>query len=225
MNPEDWHRLAEQWQLPPELKGAFVVKKPTHIIGADECGTGALAGPVMVCAAVVPVQWRLPGLLNDSKKLTRRQRVQVQEELHQKIEYVTHLIPSERLDEIGLTATLEEGYTKTIEWLLADYPDAFVIIDGNRPYFEKAHTLVKGDGKVPAIMAASVCGKVLRDFHMVEMDIKYPGYDFKNCVGYNSAKHKKGIERLGLSPLHRKSYGDLNANERKRLARAAVAQG
>lgn len=227
-SPADWRRLCKSWDLPDALAADLCALKPSHIIGADECGTGALAGPVMVCATVVMVDWAMPEGLNDSKKFSRRIRVQFYTKLHEELEYVTSLIPSETLDKIGLTKTLQRGYTETIEALLQYYPDAFVIIDGNRPFYVKAHTLVKGDGKVPAIMAASVVGKVLRDFHMTEMHLKYPGYDFNKCVGYRSRKHMGGIRRLGLTPLHRRSYGPIRKyleQQKRELASQVSAQG
>jgi ribonuclease HII len=225
LGTKDWQRLSDLWQLPADLAWSFINAKPTHIIGADEAGTGALAGPVMVCAAVVPVDWKMMEKLNDSKQLSRRLRVKLYTRLHEELEYTTSLIPSGTLDEIGLTAVLERGYTDTIGALLQDYPQAFVIIDGNRPYFKKANTLIKGDGKVPAIMAASVLGKALRDFHMVEMSMKYPGYDFSSCVGYKSKKHWSGILRQGLTPLHRRSYGPIRKYLEQQSASSVPTQG
>lgn len=221
MTTPDWQQLCKSWSLPLSVAADLYALKPSHIIGADECGTGCLAGPVMVCAAVTTVDWSMPEGLNDSKKLKRTTRVRIYEKLHAELEYATTLIPSETLDKIGLTRTLIQGYATTIEGLLQYYPDAFVIIDGNRRYVERAHTLIKGDGKVPAIMAASVLGKTLRDFHMVEMSMKYPGYDFQQCVGYNSDKHWRGIERLGLTPLHRRSYAPIRKYLEQRALQAA----
>lgn len=181
-----------------------------HVLGADEAGTGSWAGPLIVCAAVVSVDWRGPEGLNDSKKLTRKKREALYPILQEQVTYSYAFSSSEEIDKRGLTGALVEAYHHAMTPLLQRYPGALVVIDGARLFTSVPHLrFPKADGLVPAVMAASILGKVTRDREMGEYALLYPGYDFAASVGYGVTKHQRGLAKLGICSIHRRSYAPI----------------
>jgi len=183
----------------------------THVIGVDECGAGAWAGPLVVCAAAVPVDWVGPEGLNDSKKLTRKKREALFALMDGPVPYTVAHSGSVTVDMMGLGKTLDVSFRQAVEGMLYFFPKSLVVLDGVL-HHDLTHPhicLPKADGLVPAVMAASVLGKVTRDLEMVEYDRLYPGYDFAKSVGYGTAAHQVGLKKLGVSPLHRRSYAPI----------------
>ena len=183
----------------------------THVIGVDECGAGAWAGPLLVCAAAVPVGWVGPTGLNDSKKLTRKKREALFALMDGPVPYAQAVGDSTSVDKMGLGRMLDISFQEVVDTLLMQFPNSLVVLDGVL-HHDLAHPhicLPKADGLVPAVMAASVLGKVTRDREMVEYDKLYPGYDFAKSVGYGTAAHSAGLKKLGVSPLHRRSYAPI----------------
>jgi ribonuclease HII len=179
------------------------------IIGVDEVGTGAIAGPVLVTAFAAPnADWNLPGL-DDSKKLTRYPRWALGKLLMREFEdnHETIWIPRDEIDERGLhecvrAATAEACY-RLIERV--GIPER-VILDGSGPVpIQGAETYPKADGIYPAVMAASVIAKVTRDEHMAFWAIEYPQYGFEFNAGYGTDYHKAAIYNHGITPIHRRS--------------------
>jgi ribonuclease HII len=175
------------------------------VIGVDEVGRGSVAGPLTVAAVVLPLEPQIPGL-NDSKKLTAHQR----EETAQAVQEVAsaigiaHIAPAE-IDRLGMAASLRTAMTQAIE-ACGLVPD-LVLIDGRPMHIhEKERCVVKGDGSVACIAAASIVAKVTRDALMVEADPLYEGYGFAANKGYASAEHIKAIQERGLTPFHRASF-------------------
>ncbi|MGI6755414.1 MAG: ribonuclease HII [Atopobiaceae bacterium] len=175
------------------------------ILGVDEVGRGSVAGPLTVAAVALPAEPKIWGL-NDSKQLTPEHR----EELAARIAEVAVAIgmahiAAESIDALGMHTALRMAMKQAIDDAGVD--PACVLIDGNPVHVHpREKTLVKGDARVAAIAAASIMAKVTRDHMMVAYDELYPGYHLAECKGYGSQAHIEAIQRLGLSPIHRKSF-------------------
>jgi ribonuclease HII len=181
--------------------------KYTHVIGADECGYGAWAGDLLVCAVAVPIKWSPILGLNDSKKLRPAKREELYYFLRERIPHEVATATPQEIDLEGVGSALKSCFVRVVTKLKAKYPGALVVLDGEVriPDVEYVH-FPRADGEVPAVMAASVIGKVIRDKSMVELAKKYPGYGFGKHAGYGSADHQEALDRLGPTPAHRASY-------------------
>ena len=175
------------------------------VIGVDEVGRGPLAGPLTVAAVALRENDPIWGI-NDSKQL----KAEVREGLAEQIKTralawgIAH-IPPEDIDSLGMSAALRKAMLAAIE-ATGVTPDS-VLIDGVPLHIHPKETcIVKGDAKVACIAAASIVAKVTRDALMCQMDQVYPGYGFAQNKGYGSAEHIAAIARLGLSPIHRRSF-------------------
>jgi len=193
---ERTHMLYEQQRL----TGAAVC-----VIGVDEVGRGAVAGPLTVAAVALPLEPYILGL-DDSKKLSAPRREELAAEIREIAQAVgiAHIKP-DIIDRIGIAAALKRGMTQAVEacGMKAD----LVLIDGNPMYlFEREQCIVKGDSKVACIAAASIIAKVTRDALMVAADTDYPGYELASNKGYASPQHIEAIREKGLSPFHRVSF-------------------
>lgn len=177
------------------------------ILGADECGYGSWAGPLVTCAVAVPKNWRPPFGLNDSKKVGPKKREQLFEILRRNIPYACEMAQSDEIDRVGVVLALRRCFRACIENVLGRAPGALLVIDGEVriPGMDHLH-FPKADGIVPAVMAASVIGKVLHDRYMWLMAEKYPGYSFHKNQGYGTKDHQAGLAKLGPCPIHRQSY-------------------
>jgi len=175
------------------------------VLGIDEVGRGAVAGPLTVAAVALPYDDIVWGI-NDSKQLTPARR----EALAQQIEDVAQAIgiahiPPKEIDHIGMSAALRKAMASAIEQTGVE-PDA-VLIDGNPVHVHpQEQCVVKGDAKIASIAAASIVAKVTRDALMVGYDEVYPGYHLRECKGYASAEHIAAIRQHGLTPIHRASF-------------------
>jgi ribonuclease HII len=184
-----------------------------YIIGSDEVGYGAWAGPMYVCAVAVPVLWAPPEGLNDSKKLTERQRTQLMTELLQAIPLTDVMLISvgvDVIDKMGVGHALRGGHVQVLTTLKARHPDSDAIVDGNMKLpILWAKSVPKADGLYPAVMAASIIAKTNRDAAMKAFNKMYPGYGFDYGVGYGTPAHQAGLEKLGVCPIHRRSYAPI----------------
>lgn len=175
------------------------------VLGVDEVGRGAVAGPLTVAAVALPDEPVIWGI-NDSKQLTpeQRQSLATQIRRHAVALGMAHIEPS-TIDRVGMASALRMAMKAAIEDTGVE-PDA-VLIDGNPVQVHpREHCIVKGDARVACIAAASIVAKVERDALMVELDEQYPGYHLAACKGYGSAEHIAAIRELGLSPIHRASF-------------------
>lgn len=191
-----------------EEQGLLFEEASSSIIcGADEAGRGPLAGPVVAAACVLPSDFPIE-VLNDSKKLTERQRKEAEKLIKEKAIYAITFISPEEIDRINiLQASLKamaESYLKVNEMIKCD----LLLVDGNKvPRIDaNVRAIVKGDAKIPQIMAASILAKTARDEYMDRMDELYPNYGFRKHKGYPTAAHYAAIEKWGPTPIHRMSF-------------------
>jgi ribonuclease HII len=175
--------------------------------GCDEAGRGCLAGPVFAAAVILPKDFKNE-VLNDSKKLSRKQREELRLLIEKEaIDFAVSSLDNIKIDEINILNASILAMHEALAQLTKKFQ--FIIVDGNRfkPYKKVPHqTIVKGDGKYLSIAAASVLAKTYRDEWMEQAHKKYPQYDWLNNKGYGVEKHRKSIIELGHSPLHRKSF-------------------
>lgn len=192
-------RVLGMYRLQDELSGGGVV------VGVDEVGRGALAGPLTIGAVVLPAEPIVWGI-NDSKQLSPKRRSELAADIVCRAEAIgiAHVAP-EAIDAVGMAAALRVGMAQAIEDTGVD-PDC-VLIDGNPVHAHpKERTLVKGDARIASIAAASIVAKVTRDDLMVGYSGEYPEYHLDECKGYGSPSHIEAIRMHGLTPLHRVSF-------------------
>lgn len=176
------------------------------VCGVDEAGRGPLAGPVYAAAVILPIGAEIDGL-NDSKKLSEKKREELFEIINDVAISVSVGTASEKeIDEINILNATFLAMKRAVLGL--EIPADYAIIDGNRaPNLEiPAETVVKGDGKVMSVAAASIIAKVSRDRFMLKMAEQYPEYQFEKHKGYGTRLHYEMIEKYGVSPIHRKSF-------------------
>lgn len=186
-----------------------LAKDRTHLIGADESGWGSWAGPLVVCAAAVPHPWTPPRGLTDSKKVSKKEHERLYYVLRDVIPFEVVMASAKEIDTEGAGPCLKRCFHTAVSALLAKFPEALVILDGNvniRTMGVEHLNFPEADLHVPAVSAASVLGKFTHDRHMGVLAKEYPGYDFASNVGYRSEKHVAGIQKKGLCPAHRRSY-------------------
>lgn len=192
-------RVRGMYALMRKLGGEGVV------LGVDEVGRGAVAGPLTVAAVALPDEPVIWGL-NDSKQLTpaRREALAAEVAEHALAIGIAHVEPAS-IDAVGMAVALRMAMAHAIEDAGVE-PDA-VLIDGNPVHVHpRERTIVKGDARVACIAAASIVAKVTRDALMVALDAECPGYHFAESKGYASAEHVAAIRACGLSPYHRASF-------------------
>lgn len=182
--------------------------------GCDEAGRGCLAGSVFAAAVILPAGYDNTAL-NDSKKLTVRQRYALREQIMADAEaWAVGEVTPEEIDRINILKASFLAMHRALD-LLKVRPEA-VIVDGNRfvPYRDLPYTtVVKGDGKYQAIAAASILAKTFRDDYMKSLHREYPCYGWDGNKGYPTAEHRRAIREHGVSPYHRMSYNLLGNGE------------
>lgn len=175
--------------------------------GCDEAGRGCYAGPVFAAAVILPADFYHP-MLNDSKKLTEKQRRELEPII--KSNAIAWAIASQTAAEIDASNILKASI-KCMHLALDQLKKRpkFIAVDGNRfyPYKKIPHqTIIKGDGKYAHIAAASILAKTARDQYMEDAHLQYPKYGWDKNKGYGTAVHRAAIEKHGLCFEHRKSF-------------------
>ncbi len=174
--------------------------------GCDEAGRGCLAGPVFAAAVIIPEGVNIEGL-NDSKQLTEREREELRPLIESKcIWAVASLSPAE-IDKINIL----NASIKTMQMALEKLSSKFdhIVVDGNRfkPYKNIPYTtVVKGDGKLKSIAAASILAKTHRDEYMQKLSVDFPEYHWHTNKGYGTLKHRDAIRLYGANEHHRMSF-------------------
>ncbi len=177
-----------------------------YIAGTDEVGRGPLAGPVVATAVIMPKGCYIEGV-TDSKKLSEKKRKALKEEIEKKaLSVATVFISEEEIDEINIYEASRLAMTKAIKGLT---PKPDIVLSDAMPLHIDIETLpiIKGDQLSFTIGCASIIAKVIRDDYMDLMDKKYPEYGFKKHKGYPTKAHIEAINKYGVLPIHRKTYG------------------
>jgi ribonuclease HII len=178
--------------------------------GVDEAGRGCYAGPVFAAAVILPKDFFHP-LLNDSKKLSEKQRDILRPIIEKEsIAFGVAPVDNEEIDQINILQASYKAMHLSIDQLKPK-PNS-LLIDGNRfkLYKKISHQcIVKGDGKFACIAAASILAKTYRDEYMNLIHKEFPDYGWDKNKGYGTAVHRSAIERMGLCKYHRKSFNIL----------------
>lgn len=181
-----------------------------HVCGVDEAGRGPWAGPV-VAAAVVLDRGRIPPGLDDSKKLTARRREALFHAISDTALVGVGIATVAEIDRLNILRANDLAMRRAVAAL--DPAPAAALIDGNRvpPDFPcPAQALIGGDGLSLSVAAASIIAKVTRDRMMAELARMHPGYGWETNQGYGTAAHRQALERLGVTPHHRRSFAPIH---------------
>lgn len=182
--------------------------------GCDEAGRGCLAGSVYAAAVILPPDYHNERL-NDSKKLTARQRYALRQDIERDaVAWAVGVVTPQEIDQINILNASILAMHRALDQLQVR-PEA-IIVDGNRfkPYRDLPHTtIVKGDGKYLSIAAASILAKTYRDDEMVRLAQEYPDYDWQHNMGYTTRKHREAIRQHGVTPYHRRTFNLLGSEE------------
>ena len=175
------------------------------IAGVDEVGRGPLAGPVVAAAVILPKACKIPGL-NDSKKIPKSKHKEIYEAVLQNAVAIGIGIKDNQvIDQVNIYEATKLAMMEAIGQL--EPQPQHLLIDAMRLDLPISQTsIIKGDANSLSIAAASIVAKVTRDQMMEEFDREYPGYDFAQNAGYGTAKHLAGLDKLGVTPIHRRSF-------------------
>lgn len=177
-----------------------------HLIaGVDEVGRGPLAGPVVAAAVILPENCKIPGL-NDSKKIPKSKHYAIyQAVLDQALSVGIGIKDNRVIDQVNIYEATKLAMLEAIQEL--DPRPQHLLIDAIKLDLPISQTsIIKGDANSLSIAAASIVAKVTRDQMMEEFDCEYPGYDFTQNAGYGTANHLAGLDKLGVTPIHRRSF-------------------
>lgn len=181
------------------------------VIGIDEVGLGAVAGPLVVCGAVFHRDWSDPKVKDSKEYSSHSARMKVFDG-HIKRTCAFHAIEvvnNKDIDDLGMHAALQDATRRCAVMCAVKFPNSSIAVDGSYFPLIVGHEVVaipKGDKLIPAISAASVIAKVTRDAMMHLMDDVYPGYGFDKHVGYLTEAHRDAIHAKGPCKIHRRSY-------------------
>ncbi len=183
-----------------------------YMIGIDEVGRGAWAGPLLVVAA--RIRDALPSNLNDSKQLSLKKRELLFPQIKSCCDIGEGWVEPHEIDEFGLTQAMRLAVNRALIAIGADF-DEDIIMDGPINYcsfeYNSVQTIIKADSIYPIVSAASIYAKVARDRHMNRIAKFYPFYGFEKHVGYGTQLHISSLKIHGVSLLHRKSYKPIKA--------------
>ena len=175
--------------------------------GCDEAGRGCLAGPVVAAAVILPKNFKHP-VLNDSKKLTPKQRLELRDEIMESaVAWSVSFVDNEEIDIMNILRASVKAMHKAIDGL--QKVPQFLLIDGNRfyPYKSINHsTIIRGDSIYFSIAAASVLAKTHRDEYMDKIHNEFPEYGWNRNKGYPTLYHRAAILKNGITPYHRRSF-------------------
>ena len=193
------------------LEGMLAYEKECYargievIAGVDEVGRGPLAGPVVSAAVILPKGSKIPGL-NDSKKIPKSKHKEIYEAvLKEAIAIGIGVKDNQVIDQVNIYEATKLAMMEAIGQL--DSQPQHLLIDAMKLELSIPQTsIIKGDANSLSIAAASIVAKVTRDQMMEEFDREYPGYDFAQNAGYGTANHLAGLHKLGVTPIHRRSF-------------------
>ena len=191
----------------------------TDIAGVDEAGRGCLAGPVVAGACILPEEYDLPGM-TDSKQLTAAKREMLYDLIReQAVTWAIGVSWAPEIDQINILEATYQAMGRAVRGLKQE--PKFLQIDGNKliPSYAlkldiKQEYVIKGDGKIPAISAASIMAKTFRDRLMLKLAKRYPGYGISKHMGYGTKAHMEAIRKIGPSPQHRMTFRGVKPEEK-----------
>ena len=207
---------AEQWI---RKKGSLVLEgKSPVLVGMDEAGRGPWAGPVVACALFFPqisadgkkLRTRISGI-QDSKKLSKIHRKVLFDQLSKQAVFGLGVADNVEIDGMGLIPATNLAFTRALKDLAtkSSYSEPTLLLIDGRDKFQlpfPSQSIIRGDGLVVEIAAASIMAKVFRDELMEQLARAYPGYGFELHKGYGTALHTQKLKELGVSNIHRQSY-------------------
>ena len=175
------------------------------IAGVDEVGRGPLAGPVVAAAVILPKACKIPGL-NDSKKIPKSKHKEIYEAVLQNAVAIGIGIKDNQvIDQVNIYEATKLAMMEAIGQL--EPQPQHLLIDAMKLDLPISQiSIIKGDANSLSIAAASIVAKVTRDQMMEEFDREYPGYDFAQNAGYGTSNHLAGLDQLGVTPIHRRSF-------------------
>ena len=193
------------------LEGMLAYEKECYargtelIAGVDEVGRGPLAGPVVAAAVILPKGSKIPGL-NDSKKIPKSKHKEIYEAvLKEAIAIGIGVKDNQVIDQVNIYEATKLAMMEAIGQL--DPQPQYLLIDAMKLDLSIPQTsIIKGDANSLSIAAASIVAKVTRDQMMEDLAQLYPGYDFAKNAGYGTANHLAGLHKLGVTPIHRRSF-------------------
>ena len=205
------HELQKQVDEDLRLEKMLAYEKELYaqgielIAGVDEVGRGPLAGPVVAAAVILPKGSKIPGL-NDSKKIPKSKHKEIYEAvLQEAIAIGIGVKDNQVIDQVNIYEATKLAMMEAIGQL--DPQPQHLLIDAMKLDLSIPQTsIIKGDANSLSIAAASIVAKVTRDQMMEEFDCEYPGYDFTQNAGYGTANHLAGLHKLGVTPIHRRSF-------------------
>ena len=185
----------------------FFLNNTSIEAGCDEAGRGCLAGPVYAAAVILPKNYRNKWL-NDSKKLSEKDRYELRPHIEEKaMAWAVGIVSQQEIDEINILNASFLGMHRAIDQL--QIRPELLLIDGNRfnKYPDIEHRcIIGGDAKFMSIAAASILAKTYRDDYMKKMAITYPQYSWHTNMGYGTREHREAIKQYGCCELHRMSF-------------------
>lgn len=193
------------------LEGMLAYEKELYgqgiqlIAGVDEVGRGPLAGPVVAAAVILPKGCKISGL-NDSKKIPKSKHKEIYEAVRKHaIAIGIGVKDNQVIDQVNIYEATKLAMIEAIGQL--DPKPQHLLIDAMKLDLPISQTsIIKGDANSLSIAAASIVAKVTRDQMMETYDQEYPGYDFAQNAGYGTAKHLAGLQKLGITPIHRRTF-------------------
>ncbi len=188
------------------FESAAQLRGYTRIAGVDEVGRGPLAGPVTAAAVVLDPK-RIPDGLNDSKKLSKKKREALYEQIMEVADVSIAHATVEEIEEHNILRASHIAMVRAVEGLKTA-PD-YCLIDGNmvpRGLTLPSETIIKGDARSVSISAASIMAKICRDYVMLSLAQQHPGYGWETNMGYGSKRHISALRELGVTPHHRRLF-------------------
>ena len=175
------------------------------IAGVDEVGRGPLAGPVVAAAVILPKNCKIKGL-NDSKKIPKKKHEEIFQAVKENALAIgIGIMDNHVIDQVNIYEATKLAMKEAISKL--DLQPEHLLIDAMKLDLPITQTsIIKGDANSLSIAAASIIAKVTRDKIMANYDKEFPGYDFSQNAGYGTTKHLEGLEKHGVTPIHRKSF-------------------
>ncbi len=208
---QSWHKnhqkelaLREHQEKMLVFENALRAKGRRFIAGIDEVGRGPLAGPVVAAAVILPDE--MPYLpINDSKQLSAKKREHLFQEIMDIADVGIGVISQEVVDQVNIYEATKLAMMQAIANLSIE-PDSLLIDAMKLPLPVEQQAIIKGDALSCSIASASIIAKVYRDRLMTDYAKEYPGYGFENNAGYGTKEHLLGLEKHGITAIHRKTF-------------------